>query len=259
MYRGKKTLFYNGEKLFDKENQEYLIYDEEERESWEAVIVLPGVEVIPNYSFGGCDKIETITMSDDSVRRIEENAFFMCKKLVFVKLSLNLEYIGRMAFDWCLSLTSIYIPPSCREICNCAFVRCRDLIILSIPEHTELGKYVTAETRLRGYCPFDDYNMYDSEDEEVREWMESRHEAVNEWIKTRHQDNEFSLHRACCSYNPLNEVILEIVKREGLKAFKKPDSVGVTASQYLSENPFADVEEQKIIKHYILDMMGEVI
>ena len=57
MYKGKKTLLYNGEILFDSYIYEYgeddedaifLIYNEEERKSWEVIIVLPGVDVIPH-------------------------------------------------------------------------------------------------------------------------------------------------------------------------------------------------------------------
>ena len=90
-------------------------------------------------------------------------------------------------------------------------------------------------------------------------YHELNHGELNDWIKNHHEGNEFTLHRACTSYNPLDEVIFEIIKREGIGAFKKPDRVGVTASEYLSENPYTEIEEQKIIKRYILDMMGEVI
>ena len=51
MYKGKKTLFYNGEELYDDENDEFLIYNEQEQMSWEVVIVLPGVEMILFYPF----------------------------------------------------------------------------------------------------------------------------------------------------------------------------------------------------------------
>ena len=84
-------------------------------------------------------------------------------------------------------------------------------------------------------------------------------DEVNEWITTHHGDNQFSLHRACSSYNPLDEVIFDIVKKQGQKAFKIPDRIGVTASKYLSKNPFADIEEEKILKRFILDMMGEIV
>ena len=84
-------------------------------------------------------------------------------------------------------------------------------------------------------------------------------EEVNEWIKNRLADNQFSLHRACADFNPAEEVILDIIKRQGIGAFKKADSVGVTASQYLSQNPFTEIKEEKITEHYILDMMGELV
>ena len=82
---------------------------------------------------------------------------------------------------------------------------------------------------------------------------------VNEWIRNRHTNNQFSLHRACASYNPLEEVIFNIVQREGIGAFNKPDSVGVTPSQYLSQNPFTEIKEQKIMKRYILAMTGGIV
>ena len=60
MYQRKKTLFYNGEILYDAQNGEPLIYSWEERQTWKAVIVLPGVEVIPEDIFHECKNIETI-------------------------------------------------------------------------------------------------------------------------------------------------------------------------------------------------------
>ena len=186
----------------------------------------------------------------DSVRRIEKCAFMECKSLVFVKLSRNLEYIGVRAFAESISLPSIVIPPSCREIGHCAFAFCKKLIILQVPQHTQLGENVISNTAVFKASPFTTFSGSGYYDNDIE---------VNDWIKSHHADNEFSLHRACASYNPLDEVIFDIVKRQGLKAFKQPDSIGVTASQYLSENPFSEIEEQTIIKRYILDMMGEVI
>ena len=107
MYKGKKTLFYNGEKVFDVENREYLIYDEEEQESWEVLIVLPGVEVIPAENFSSCEKLETVIMSD-TVRRIERSAFYYCHDLFFVRLSRNLEYIGVHAFQECFFVWEVW-------------------------------------------------------------------------------------------------------------------------------------------------------
>ncbi|GFH49985.1 predicted protein [Chaetoceros tenuissimus] len=74
MYEGKKTLFYNGEILYHVDNDEPLIYNWEERESWEVIIVLPGVEEIPEDCLRECEQIDTVIMSD-SVIRIEGWAF----------------------------------------------------------------------------------------------------------------------------------------------------------------------------------------
>ncbi|GFH44727.1 hypothetical protein CTEN210_01201 [Chaetoceros tenuissimus] len=246
MYKGKKTLFYNGEKLYD-EYGKYLIYSKEEQESWEVIIVLPGVEVIPEETFS-FSKVEAVIMSD-TVRRIEDSAFWNCTRLKHVKLPTNLEYVGSSAFRCCKSLEAIFIPPSCRKIDLAAFQGCKKLVFLNVPQHTQLSYHVIADTTLIYISPFatDHNGEYDNDRE------------VNDWIRNLHAGNEFSLHRACCSYNPLDEVIFGIIKRQGLKTFKKQDRLGATASLYLSRNPSADTKEQKIIKRYILDMMGEVI
>lgn len=76
MYKGKKTLFYNGENLWDGGLfGEPLVYNNEERRTWQVIIVLPGVEVIPEWTFCWCAKLETVIMADDSVQRIEHEGF----------------------------------------------------------------------------------------------------------------------------------------------------------------------------------------
>ncbi|GFH58523.1 hypothetical protein CTEN210_14999 [Chaetoceros tenuissimus] len=248
-YKGKKTLFWNGERLWDEENGGHLIYNWEERQTWQVIMVLPGVEVIPKCTFDKCSNVQKVIMAD-TVRRIEYHAFMYCDSLAYVRLSTNLEYIERWAFGFCTSLTSIFIPPSCTDIHDYVFYGCYKLIILSVSQTTQLGEYViganTALIRASSF-PTDGRGNY------------TNHEDVNTWIKNRLQGDEFALHRACSSFNPLEEVIYNIISRQGVKAFKKPDSVGVTPSQYLSENPFAEIEEQKILKRYILDMMGEIV
>ena len=269
MYKGKKTYFWNGENIgWDDDSRKFRIYNKEEMQSWQVIIVLPGVEVIPFYTFGACyhQNIEAVIMAD-SVRRIEKSAFHTCTSLTFVKLSINLEYIGEYAFVSCRSLTSIFIPPSCREIGSHAFWHCEKLIILHVPRQTQLGEGVIDNTALLQACQFHimDEEDYDEEEHESTPFTTNMYgfyqnnERVNEWIKNRHAENQFSLHRACASYNPLEEVIFDIVKRQGLKAFKIPDSIGVTPSQYLLQNPFTEITEKKILKRYILDMMGELV
>ncbi|GFH47104.1 hypothetical protein CTEN210_03579 [Chaetoceros tenuissimus] len=253
MFREKKTLFYNGEKLWEGDEWEGnpLIYDLEERDSWEIMIVLPGVEIIPEMSFSYCSKIKTVIMAD-SVQRIEDEAFMECCSLDFFRLSRNLEYIGEYAFLFCNSLTSIFIPPSCRQIGEEAFGWCAQLIILGLPQTTELGEGVFQKTKLMKNSPFelDQYGEYDLDDDD---------EAAIQWVKSINEEEANDLHRICSSFNPLSEIIYAIVKRQGIGAMKTKNKIGITPSQYLATNTFADITEKEITNRYILDMMGEVL
>ena len=249
-YRGKRTLFYNGEILWDEDEEEWIIYDWEERESWEIVIILPGVEIIPDFTFDECDNVEIVIMAD-TVKRIEDVAFFHCISLEFVKLPRNLEYIGKTAFRCCQSLTSIYIPPSCREIEERAFKGCKKLIIFHVPQTIGLGEGVIAETALIRASYSEEYKFFG-------EYQSN--EDVNAWIKnTNGNDEEYALHRACSSFNPMSDIIYGIVKRQGLKSLHKKNQIGVTPVQYLEENPYANIDQQKLMKRYILEMMGEAV
>ena len=60
MYKGKKTFFWNGEILWEGPdwNRRNLSHDEEERNTWQVIIVLPGVEVIPRFTFCDCENLE---------------------------------------------------------------------------------------------------------------------------------------------------------------------------------------------------------
>ncbi|GFH58472.1 leucine-rich repeat domain-containing protein [Chaetoceros tenuissimus] len=251
MWKGKMTLFYNGEKLFDDENREYLMYSKEQRESWEVMIVLPRVKVIPGFTFSYCKNVKTVIMSD-SVKRIEGAVFSSCESLEYVRLSRNLERIGIMAFSFCKSLTSIFIPPSCRQITS-AFCGCTKLIILSVPQHTELGENVIAATALIEASPFRTESLGNYKNQE----------EVNAWIKNILQGDEFALHRKCSAVNPpLENDLVAILKEQGLPGrdtWRKPNSIGVTPLEYLEANPYVEIDEEKILKKFILEMMGEVV
>ncbi|GFH50171.1 hypothetical protein CTEN210_06647 [Chaetoceros tenuissimus] len=251
MYKGKKTLFWNGEILWDDDDLfgHPLIYDEEERDSWEVIIVLPGVEVIPQWAFCTFEKLEAVIMSD-TVRRIEDNAFDACESLMFVKLLRNLEYIGREAFPYCKSLTSIFIPQSCRDIGRWAFWNCTKLIIFNVPRQTQLGDDVIAGTALIHVSQFETsgYGSYNNIE-------------VHEWVKNLNQGEDYELHRACSSFNPLKEIIYGILKRKGPSAFQKKNEVGLTPSDYLDSNPFAEIhiDQKALMKQYVMEMMGETV
>ncbi|GFH47151.1 hypothetical protein CTEN210_03626 [Chaetoceros tenuissimus] len=246
VYNGKRTLFYNGELLWEEDTLELLIHDWEERDTWEAIIVLPGVEIIPQGTFFGCRNVKKVIMTD-SVRRIEESAFMECDDLVFVKLSRNLEYIGRYSFLGCKSLTSIFIPLTCREIGDQVLSDCKELII----PHTQLGRNVIARTALFEASPF--------ETNERGFYSDTTSAQVNTWVKSINISEGLSLHRICSSSNPDMEQVYGYVKEYAFRAMKHPNRIGITPSQYLVANPYSEIEEGKIVKRYILEMMGEFV
>lgn len=248
-FRGKKTLVYNGEKLYDEDSDEYLIYNEEERQRWEVIIVLPGVKVIPEWTFKYCEVTKVIMA--DTVKRIEHDAFYNCESLVYIKLSKHLEFIGLCAFCCCRLLTSIFIPPSCKEVEDKAFVGCHKLIIFYVPQETELGHHVIAATELIKASSFE-LNKYG--------WIYYYKDRLecNKWIKNINQAGEYALHRECTSFDPSENAIYEILKRQGLASFHLENEIGITASRYLQENPFTQIKEQKLINRYVLDLMGEI-
>ena len=184
MYKGKMTLFYNGEILLQngRWNGNPITYNEEDRQKWEVIIFLPGVKFIPKWNFYYCRNVKTVIMSD-TVERIENGAFTGCGSLEYIKFSINLERIGREAFLSCRSLISVVIPPSCKEIGTSAFEDCHELIILSVPKDAQLGEYMIVNTALIIASPFeiDEYCFYENSEE------------VNDWIKNRL--NEYRLHK----------------------------------------------------------------
>jgi hypothetical protein len=57
----------------------------------------------------------------------------------------------------------------------------------------------------------------------------------------------------------MHEIVYGIVKRKGLQAFHLQNAIGITPLQYLEANPFAEIDQKRIIAQYILEMMGEAV
>lgn len=210
-----------------------------ERFSWQQVIVVDGVTEIPEDTFSFCLNIKRVIFAD-TVIRIQRSAFFGCRNLVFIKWSLRLELIGRDTFKGC-NLSSVFIPPRCREIGQEAFANNKNLTILNISQDTELGTGIINHTELRErYSQFNDGSL-------------------NTRLKNINHTDQFDLHRVCSSFEPTLDMILDTMKEKGgPKAFSVVNSIGITPSRYLKENPYADVKEIEVIDKYILQMTGEL-
>ena len=267
---GLVTLFYDGSKpLYNEElhfdwwdaHEQHMSEDDweswdlsveckkyfRERFSWQQVIVVEGVTEIPDRTFLRCYNVKRVIFAD-TVIRIEEYAFFRCESLVFDKLSINLEYIGISAFYGC-NLSSVFIPPSCREIGHYALGSNKNLSILCVPQDTQLGRGIIKYSALAKSSPFEVQRNGSYEDEV--------NDDMNTWIKNLNNGEEFSLHRACSSFQPLKQVLSAIIQEKGLKAVKMRNSAGITPSWYLKENPYTEVTEMEIIHNYLMKMMGE--
>ena len=209
-----------------------------ERLSWQQVIVMEGVTEIPEFTFYMCKNIKRVVFTD-TVIRIKSLAFFQCISLVFIKLSINLEYIGDFAFVEC-NLSSVFIPPRCLEIGTRAFAGNRNLTIFSVPQDTDLDDEVVLSTKLLERSPNPAY--------------------INiTWLMNINNDKRFDLHRVCSSFEPSLEMILNTMKEKGgLHAFNVENSIGITPTRYLKENPYANVTEKEVVEKYILKMMGEL-
>ncbi|GFH43851.1 hypothetical protein CTEN210_00324 [Chaetoceros tenuissimus] len=192
-------------------------------------------------TFFGCHNIHKVFFAN-TVTNIELCAFMDCKNLTFVKWSLNLQLIGDFAFHNC-NLSSVFLPPRCRVIRGCAFARNSNLTIFTVPQDTQVGSSIVSYSKLLERSPFGGDDAY--------------HET-NTWLKNVNNGENFALHRVCSSFRPTLQEILDTMKEKGgPKAFKVKNSIDITPSRYLKENPYAHVTEKEVIEKYILDMMGE--
>ncbi|GFH46306.1 hypothetical protein CTEN210_02780 [Chaetoceros tenuissimus] len=218
---------------------------QKDRLSWQQVIVVEGVKVIPPKTFWGCKNIKRVIFAN-TVIRVECMAFWQCTSLVYVKLSINLQYIGCSAFEEC-DLSSVFIPETCIEIVSSVFSKNKNLTIFYAPKNATLGSSVLHATPLdRDYLFITSPWGYDHEEVNNK---------VNEWIKNMNEGSRYELHRECCSLQPSQEVIHKIIDENGLAAFKVGNKADSTPSQYLKENPFTDLTEIEIIRKYLTKMI----
>ncbi|GFH49926.1 leucine-rich repeat domain-containing protein [Chaetoceros tenuissimus] len=146
------TVIYNGGQWWNYSTRSPLVHSQEERDSWEHVIIAEGVVVIPPFTFNLLGNMRKLTMSD-TVIRIEESAFSGCSKLVEVRWSKNLEYIGYHAFLFCELLGSEFgptnfLPPSLRQLGSGCFKLCLEMKIMILPETAVVNEESFACTKI---------------------------------------------------------------------------------------------------------------
>ncbi|GFH50237.1 hypothetical protein CTEN210_06713 [Chaetoceros tenuissimus] len=232
MYKGKKTLFYNGCPLLDY-NGFPLVYSKEERETWEVVILLPGVEVVPAFTFRECIKLESVIMNDD-VKRLEEGCFYKCLLLVYISFSRNLQFIERFAFYRCYSLTSIDIPSTCGEVDVLAFDGCDQLIINDESKLETANKHSTNETLDKDIdiIYIDDSDTESKQKDSVRDEEDSSSESKRR--KTNHnQDVDIRGDSSKEFIHPMNSIVTNRIVLDRCNVLN--DGEGLTMRKKLKE------------------------
>lgn len=83
--------------------------------------------------------------------------------------------------------------------------------------------------------------------------------GFNEWLQNINADHHLELHRICSSFDPLEDDIYAIMKGKGLRSLQEPNVIGLTPLEYLQTNPFANIDQSKLLKLYVFELMGETI
>ena len=96
-----------------------------------SVTIPNSVKTINDYAFYGCGKLTSVTIPE-SVTSIGSLVFYGCGRLNSVTIPNSVTYIGDDAFYGC-GLTSIVIPYGIKYIRNGTFFQCRNLESVTIP------------------------------------------------------------------------------------------------------------------------------
>ncbi|AFA48679.1 leucine-rich repeat domain-containing protein [Acetobacterium woodii] len=104
-----------------------------------SVRIPEGVEILKRSMFYKCSQLEEVIFPE-SLKHIEDFAFYGCEKLISAKLNqcFVLETIGTSAFEGCRSLKELVIPDSVVEIEEASFLGCQGLITVNFPGNSQL-------------------------------------------------------------------------------------------------------------------------
>ena len=94
--------------------------------------ILCNISELPQNMFGGCGKLEKITLPN-SLTSISNSAFGGCALLTTINIPDSVTSIGNLSFFGCISLTELSLPNSLSSIGDGAFVGCISLESINIP------------------------------------------------------------------------------------------------------------------------------
>lgn len=91
------------------------------------------VKRLGNHAFYFCENVESLTIAEGSIDRIEDFTFSYNNKVTEISLPQTINYIGRGAFYECASLERINIPDGVKRLGSFAFKNCDKLSEMVIP------------------------------------------------------------------------------------------------------------------------------
>lgn len=99
-------------------------------------IIPDTVKIIEEEAFYYSSNIKRVVIPD-SVEEIKDRAFLQCYDLKEVMIPESVTYIGELAFGYCHSLKKIYIPSRVRKVAADAFYESENLLSIDVASENE--------------------------------------------------------------------------------------------------------------------------
>lgn len=144
---GDTLIINNGVTTIDKADFHYLddygtLFVFDEIKNIQHIIIPESVKSIDDLAFYNYKSLESITIPNN-VTSIGYSAFYKCTNLKSIMIPNSVTSIERQCFFECESLTNITIPDSVTSIGHCAFRNCENLTSITIPNSvTNIGDFV---------------------------------------------------------------------------------------------------------------------
>ena len=130
--------------LFDREKTKLIAFPAGKTE-FSGYVIPESVKELEDSAFYSCHSLKSIELPNRMVR-IGARAFYGCKALESICIPETVREIGNHAFIYCESLTSITIPYGVRGILAGTFEDCKRLQKISLPnELKEIGSFAFAD------------------------------------------------------------------------------------------------------------------
>ena len=127
---------YNNCYYIGPENNNFLFLLKPESYEIEIVSLNANTKMISNHCFANCNKLNTVNLMNVNI--IGKFAFENCSSLINIKFPKTLTTILSSAFYNCSSLAEINIPNNVKELGNNLFENCKSVVEIKLPKNITL-------------------------------------------------------------------------------------------------------------------------